>query len=220
MGAREPWWRPAIRAIGWSFYCGVYLWLFYHDHGFEMSLPVRVLYPGGLIATIVCYWLQTLPRMRRVAEADEKGVTKRTLWRVRTVPWHRVAAYRFEGDYCIVCGSDGETLLTLHLDTVPEAERDRFLAFIEEQRTSHAPAELMAASAPEGTGLEPEAAVAPAGRGTEPLAAGAELEPLAAAVPAGAELEPLAAAPEGVGLEPASSPERDLRSVAGRTARR
>lgn len=154
------------------------MWRSFHQWPPEGVLGgFRLLTAFLAVCVVTLYALMLVSRLRHSAEADELGVSRRKLFWRKTIPWSQVAGYRVERNKrgyarrCVICGEGGEELITLSLSETPVAERERFLAFVEASWASRGPAELVAASAPEGTGLEIEAASAPAGRGTEPEAA-------------------------------------------------
>ena len=152
------------------------------DHllGNPRGIPADVLSLSLLVSAglaVFCFVLAT--RIRNAVEAGDRGIASRFFFRRGAVLWDQVAGCRWERDRwgvvvkCVLCGEGGEELLAVDLRDTVAAERERFLAFVEAHcaargaAVQRGTAEVMAASAPEGTGLEPEAAPAPAGRGTE-----------------------------------------------------
>ncbi len=194
------------------------------DCGTE-PLPMWYAIPLGLTVVSVGCWWGFIAQGRMVAEASQKGIrTQSGFARQTTVPWEQIAGYNVvtERDPLggvatrkwVFTNSQGRVVLRLDLDAVPPAEREQFLALIRSKQGLQPPAaELIAASAPEGTGIEPIAAPDPVGRGTElasaPAPGGRGTELASARAPGGRGTELASApAPAGRGTEPeaASAP--------------
>ena len=172
-----PQWTAGFQWFACSFATAC-LWVVHvagHTHGLSHTLTFACASAMTAVATFFC--LLTTTRMRHTAEADGVGVSRRLFVRKKTVPWEQVSGYRVETSpegvpsRCVVLDESGRDLLMLTLGTGKENEP--FLAFLDANITARGRAELVAAGAPEGSGLEPEASSAPAGRGTEPEAVGA-----------------------------------------------
>ncbi len=151
--------------------------------GYLLAQPARLDQPWGIWLLGVMLTAITLPcwiaRMQQPwVMADAKGVRTRA---APAISWDQIAGHTLRTEVSelgqvenvlVLLDKTDHPLAYLRLANVPEEERERLLEFVRERQGTQPPAaELIAAPAPEGTGVEPEAAPSPAGRGTEPEAA-------------------------------------------------
>ena len=127
-------------------------------------------------------WFAALTTSRFSTEANEEGITKRSLLksRRRHIAWDEVASCTITtgtdilgnalSPACALIGHSGQELLRIRFGDVPKEQRNRFLEVLRSTHAASVPPELMSAKPPPGLGTEPAAAAAPAGRGTEPAA--------------------------------------------------